>query len=483
MGARGEITTLSVGYLTEEVHIATDRKTWREVTTKLKAEAPAEACTFILVRPSRGVRRTTLILRDVLWPRPGEVVATPRKLDLSADYISRVLDAAIDAGPMVGVCLIHTHPKSEWGEGVGVFSPRDDRYEKRLFPTLTLERPDSICASIVLGSAGDVDARVWWHGKTGVVMQPAQAIRVVGPELTILETPSSPWTDHPDPTVMDRSTRLWGKEGRRRLQNLRIGIAGVGGTGSLCVLALATMGAGKLAAWDKDVAKKENRHRTVGITKEFVGKPKVQALKAFAVSLATSDPFEMDVYEDWATSAEALKRLKDCDIVFCCVDKFAPRVPLNDLAYAHLIPTLDMASWIHADRHKQIDALMTHAHVWSPGIPCAWCRGTLSSYILTREAQGLQQGIENRIPYGLTPQSTDGVEPSVLPLNMLGVSLALMEFLQVALKVTTRTPNDLKFLLPEWELDENDLPANDDCGCTTSLSMADSIPIRPVVMD
>jgi len=30
-------------------------------------------------------------------------------------------------------------------------------------------------------------------------------------------------------------------------------------------------------------------------------------------------------------------------------------------AYLHLIPTIDMASWMHADNNKRLDALMTHA--------------------------------------------------------------------------------------------------------------------------
>jgi hypothetical protein len=467
----------------DEVHIASSRATWQEITARLKAQAPSEACTFVLTRPSRGVLRATVLLREILWPLPGEVLATPHRLEISADYISRVLDSAIDAGPMVGVCLVHTHPKSDLGEGIAQFSRRDDWYEQRLFPTLVLGRPNSVSASVVLASTGDVDARIWWEGERGVCAQAAHAIRAVGPELTIIETPSSHWADHSDPAIMDRSTRLWGKEGRKKLQNLRVGVLGGGGTGSLSVFALATMGVGKLLAWDKDVAAAQNRHRTAGITKKHVGKPKVRALKAHAESVATAEPFTMEVYEDWGTTAEGLKRLKDCDVIFCCVDKFAPRVPLNDMAYAHLIPTLDMASWMHVDHNKQIDSLMTHAHVWSPGIPCAWCRETLSSRVLTQEAQGRQQDIENRAPYGLSLKETDGVEPSVLPLNMLGVSLALMQFMQVALKITARTPNDLKFFLPEWELDESDRPAREACDCLTSIGMGDTLSIRPVSME
>src|SRR6266576_5419831 len=100
-----------------------------------------------------------------------------------------------------------------------------------------------------------------------------------------------------------------------------------------------------------------------------------------------------------------------------------------------------------------------------------------------REAQGVQQAIEKKIPYGLPLEQTDGVEPSVLPLNMLGVSLALIEFMQVALKITTRTPNDLKFFLPEWELDESDRPIHPGCDCVTSCAFGDTLRIAPIVMD
>lgn len=482
---RERVRTISLpsGRRADEIHIAMDRETWEEILSKLHAQAPAEACTFALTRPSVGVLRTTALLREVIWPHAGEVVATPQALEISADYISRAIDIAIDAGPMVGLCLVHTHPRSEWGEGIAHFSPRDDWYEQRLFPTILGARPRALSASVVLGSAGDVDARIWWREDKTPLTQPAHAIRIVGPELTVLETPSSRWRDHLDPSVMDRSTRLWGREGRRRLQNLRVGVVGAGGTGSLSIFALATMGVGDLRVWDKDIAQKQNRHRTAGITVADVGKPKVQALKAFAESVATAEPFLIEAYEDWGTTEEGLRHLRDCDLAFCCVDKFAPRVPLNDLAYAHLIPILDMASWIHADKNKRIDALMTHAHVWSPGIPCAWCRETLTSYGLTKEAQGRQQGIEKRIPYGLPLEDTDGIEPSVLPLNMLGVSLALMEFMQVALKITDRTPRDLKFILPQWELDESDRPTHENCGCVTSLGAADTLHIRPVLME
>ncbi len=65
---------------------------------------------------------------------------------------------------------------------------------------------------------------------------------------------------------------------------------------------------------------------------------------------------------------------------------------------------------------------------------------------------------------------------------MLGVSLALMQFMQVALRITIRTPNDLKFLLSEWELDESDRPIQPSCGCVLTAGLGDTLAITPFVM-
>src|SRR6185312_1839132 len=258
--------------LSDEINIACESKTWSALWKRLTRDAPDEACAFVLTRPSRGTGRTTCILREIIWPEPGEVVATPVSLELSADYISRAMDVAIDAGDLVGLTLVHTHPETRFGRGRGRFSSRDDWYEARLFPTIIRGRLSALSASLVMGSEPtSVDARVWWNDGLGYRTQPAHTVRVVGPEITFLHTPYSRWEDHADPEMMDRSTRLWGAEGRRVLQNLRVGVVGAGGTGSIVLNSLATMGVGRIMAWDGDTIKKENLHRTLGATKGMLG--------------------------------------------------------------------------------------------------------------------------------------------------------------------------------------------------------------------
>src|SRR5216683_6843898 len=97
--------TLPSGRLANEVHIAAERATWHQIASKLHEHAPNEGCTFVLTRPSVGSSRTTVIVKEPIWPGPEEVIASPNGLEISADYITRALDAAICAGPLVGLAL------------------------------------------------------------------------------------------------------------------------------------------------------------------------------------------------------------------------------------------------------------------------------------------------------------------------------------------------------------------------------------------
>jgi molybdopterin/thiamine biosynthesis adenylyltransferase len=470
---------LPTGRLAAEVQIACEGERWGKVLARLRTAAPNEACAFLLTRPSRGRSRTTVLLGEPIWPEAGEVRATPQSLDITGDYISRALDRAIDEGPLVGLALIHTHPDTSVGPGVGVFSPRDDWYECRLFPTLTLDRPEALFASLVVGAKeSSVDARVWWK-RGALAVQPATAVRVVSKTLRILETPHSTWQDHPDPEVVDRSTRMWGAEGRRLLQNVRIGVVGAGGTGSIVIVSAAMMGVGKIRVWDDDEVQKSNLNRLLGATRRDIGKKKVRVLRNFAKRVATASPFEFEAIAQIGTTAKALRALKDCDVIFSCVDQLAPRVPLNDLAYVHLIPTLDMGSWVHED-HGVVDAFMTHATVLTPGLPCGRCTEKLSPRRLTYEAQGSQGGAERRAGYGLSIDGSADIAPSVLPLNLTGVGLAMLEFMQVVMRLTPLTPRNLTLRMPGWELDQSDLDALSDCGCVNEVARGDTCLVRPV---
>ena len=114
--AQRQSCVLPSAHRADEVHLAVERTVWTELFTRLNTDAPNEACAFVLTCSSVGILRTTVILGAIIWPGEGEVEATPERLEISADFISRALDIAADAGPLVGLCLVHTHPDTKWGK-------------------------------------------------------------------------------------------------------------------------------------------------------------------------------------------------------------------------------------------------------------------------------------------------------------------------------------------------------------------------------
>ena len=84
-----------------------------------------------------------------------------------------------------------------------------------------------------------------------------------------------------NPDFLQRQTLAVGVETVERLQKLRIGVVGCGGTGSAVVELLARAGVGRLLLVDPDVVTKTNLNRLYGSTRSDVEKcrPKVQVVR------------------------------------------------------------------------------------------------------------------------------------------------------------------------------------------------------------
>lgn len=93
--------------------------------------------------------------------------------------------------------------------------------------------------------------------------------------------------------IFDRTERLVGREGMKRLSNAKIIIFGIGGVGSWAAEALVRTGVGHLTLVDADTVATTNINRQLEATTLTVGEPKTEALARRlreinpAVSLAT----------------------------------------------------------------------------------------------------------------------------------------------------------------------------------------------------
>ncbi|MFR3272844.1 MAG: ThiF family adenylyltransferase [Slackia sp.] len=76
---------------------------------------------------------------------------------------------------------------------------------------------------------------------------------------------------------MERSARMIGEDGLRRLSEARVAVFGLGGVGSSCVEALARAGVGTLVLVDRDAVEESNINRQASLH-STIGKRKVDVM-------------------------------------------------------------------------------------------------------------------------------------------------------------------------------------------------------------
>jgi len=119
-----------------------------------------------------------------------------------------------------------------------------------------------------------------------------------------------------------------GADGQRRLKAARVLCVGAGGLGSPLALYLAAAGVGTLGLVDFDVVDATNLHRQILYGTADVGRPK---LAAAAERLAGVNPNVRVVpFEERLTSENALRIVREFDVVADGTDNFPTRYLVND---------------------------------------------------------------------------------------------------------------------------------------------------------
>jgi molybdopterin/thiamine biosynthesis adenylyltransferase len=208
--------------------------------------------------------------------------------------------------------------------------------------------------------------------------------------------------------AFDRQIRAFGPDGQRLLARLRVGVVGVGGTGSAVCEQLIRLGVGELIAIDPDVINDDgsNVTRVWGSTLDDIGMHKVDivARTAQRVGLGTKVTPVRGTINDEA----AARLLTDCDVVFGCTDDNRGRVILSRLAVWYLIPVIDMGVKL-----TSTDGILTgiegRVTIVGPETGCLQCRGRINSETLQTEvlepreraervAEGYAVGLAERDP-------------------------------------------------------------------------------------
>lgn len=394
---------------------------YNQLHRHLLGATEAEQAAYLLCGVSDHPDETRWLVREVIpVPHDGFLVQEELRLKIDAAFSVTVFARAEREG--YSVILSHSHP-FDTADSVR-YSPADDAGEPSIFEGIHTWVPGRRHASIVFGQQA-FSAREWMMGGRS---EPIDRILIAGRRVRSL-TPDAGNDTLPISNNYDRQVRAFGEDGQRHLQQLRVGIVGLGGTGSIVSQQLAHLGVGSVLAIDDDRLEASNHSRVVGATHQDLDEPPLKVDVAKRLAQQISPELKFRALAGSVLDLDVALELRACDVVFACTDNLWSRAVLNQLAHQYLIPLVDMGTRVVAQEHRVKDA-GGRVFVVRPGHSCLYCIGVLDAERVGKEALPPAER-ERQAREGYVAGA--GIQnPAVISLNGVVASLAVTEFLDLA---------------------------------------------------
>lgn len=153
-----------------------------------------------------------------------------------------------------------------------------------------------------------------------------------------------------------------GEEGQEKLKFSKVMVVGAGGLGAPILQYLTAAGVGHIAIMDYDTVNEDNLHRQIlygghdlGKLKTIIAKQKLNSLNPFV---------KHDIINIRLTSANALKFIKEFDLVIDATDNFSTRYLINDACLILGKP------WIYGSVFKFEGQVSTFNYQGGPTLRC-----------------------------------------------------------------------------------------------------------------
>lgn len=396
----------------------------------LMADIPKESAAFLLAGIKDSGRRNELIVRRLIEiPKSEYRFQEDYRLEISPRAINGLIALCEKNG--LGVILCHSHPTGLH------YSISDDFGEKRIAQTLWQFLPKIPMGSILISPDG-IQGRIWEPDRTA---KPISKITVLGRRLRSIYLNENrmglPNLDNRiNNEIFDRQILAFGIEGQNIISRTKVGIVGLGGTGSPTAEQLVRIGVKDFVLIDKDDFDSSNLTRVYGsVYKDVHSKwHKIFRLEKKKVDLIyrhlkrINPSVRIKKIKDNVVVKKACGALLDCDVIFCCTDDHWGRSIVNQIAYQYLIPVINMGVRIDSDKGK-IRGAAGAIHVLRPGKPCLWCNEILKAEIIRTESLPPYER-EALLREGYV-EDISGSAPSVVSLTTAISGLAVTLFLQL----------------------------------------------------
>jgi molybdopterin/thiamine biosynthesis adenylyltransferase len=424
-----------------------------ELHRRLFSYAPEEAAAFLAVELANG----HLLVRSFH-------VFEPKDLDgeafggVSVYEEAQVRELAAIKRAGHAVVEVHTHPGS--GDHAA-FSSYDDDELPAFARYVQNKLPGRPFGALVLAEAAYA-GRAWSAERLPTALE----IRAVG------ESTASPeWLRRNGGTPLDRSfdrqIRALGPAGQRDLSALRVGVVGLGGTGSQVVQQLAHLGVRNFVLVEDDRVERTNLPRLAGATwwDALLGRQKASVAQRLIRRLA---PRATIAKTGSLRKPESLRALSSVDLIVGCVDNDGARLVLSELAAAYLVPHLDIGVGIEG--HGDDRAIGGRVSFYLPGGACLACADELD---FAEAAEDLEAEAVRRIRVERGYARERAVEPALMPLNTVLVGAAMVELLAFVTGVRPVIPFQ-RYDAIESRLIRQGVEPNEDCPvCRPAFAMGD----------
>lgn len=392
----------------------------RLLENALFGRVPREGAAFILAGVSVGKKQLRLTGHRCWGIRDEEFVdAGSGHIELRPAALIDAVNRAVEAG--CALIEAHSHPSSS----VARFSSLDEKGLEQVVPYMLGSLPVRVYGATVWGREG-FQGRVWRSASDRHLE--FSDLEVTGGSQSRPDSPLVPRTIR-EPAVdlrADRLERAIGARARQRVAQTRFGLVGLGGLGANQLVSLLSIGARRFILVDPDLLKEENVDRipyaTAGDARRGVSKV---ALAARYVRSKVPGA-EILTIDRGLETPEALKALKEADLLLGAVDTYVARLILTRFAAAYLLPYLDsgtgvrVADGVVRDMGGRVTVLL-------PGERCLVCAGRINARELSYELSDEVERVLARKRGYVT--GLDVPQPMVATLNGAVANLAATEAL------------------------------------------------------
>jgi len=440
-----------------EYSITITENDYQKLLSHLFVDRIKERAAYLLCRFAVSESEIRLLVREVIPVINEDIIESSftHMSIKSASYVKTIKRARDSKHSFI---FVHSHPSGSINH-----STQDDMEERNFFHTV-YKRVEGVPvhASLVISDSDKPIARVWLNNGTN---SPVSVIRVIGDRFHFFSNNNEA---NPYPHFFDRQIRIFGEEMQKTLKKLKIGIVGLGGTGSAVAEQLIRLGVGTLYIFDPEIFDTTNVNRVYGSSVSDGGKNKTEIIERLANQIGLGTIIK--TFNKSISHSSTINELKKCDIVFGCTDDHWGRSILCRLAIYYYIPIFDMGVKINS-KDSLITSIQGRTTVLLPNHACLLCRDQINPKMISSESLEATNPIEakKKRKEGYLPELPD-TAPSVIPFTTMVASTSVIEFLHrmTGLLGDTRKTNEVIHLFDQARIGKNSRESKEECFCGNS---------------